>query len=280
MNESNVTEFAEIENINISEEELPDVISEQFLAIVEIDKKIQEATENCATAKANADKMILAKAMNKKEAINSTQDAVRSLSEAQAALTEAQKMLFENQQRMANGMRYLLVLGASTISMNRVVIAELEAKLKHATKEQLSEKAREELIGVIRLLREQESAFSKQDRMSDQINAHDLEIEAIHHIDAMQDETDKKHDSLIAENATKNAEQDEQIAAGIQKDVEQDERITVSAQKDVEQDSEIQRQQKVDKQHDEQLKKIKTLAWIGIGIAVCALIVAIAGLFM
>lgn len=266
MNESNVTEFTEIENINIGEEELPDVISEQFLAIVEIDKKIQEATENCATAKANADKMILAKAMNKKEAINSTQDAVRSLSEAQAALTEAQKMLFENQQRMANGMRYLLVLGASTISMNRVVIAELEAKLKHATKEQLSEKAREELIGVIRLLREQESAFSKQDRMSDQINSHDLEIEAIHHVDAMQDETDKKHDSLIAENATKNVEQDEQIAAGVRKDREQD--------------SEIQRQQNVDKQHDEQLKKAKTLALIGIGIAVCALIVAIAGLFM
>ena len=52
----------------------------------------------------------------------------------------------------AMDMRYLLVLGASSIAMNRVVIAELEAKLKQATKEQLSEKAREELIGVIKLL--------------------------------------------------------------------------------------------------------------------------------
>ena len=82
----------------------------------------------------------------------------------------------------------------------------------------------------------------------------------------MQDETDKKHDSLIAENASKNVEQDEQIAAGVRKDREQD--------------SEIQRQQKVDKQHDEQLKKAKTLALIGIGIAVCALIVAIVSLFV
>ena len=72
--------------------------------------------------------------------------------------------------------------------------------------------------------------------------------------------------SLIAENASKNLEQDKQIAAGVKKDVEQD--------------SEIQRQQNVDRQHDEQLKKIKTLAWVGIGIAVCALIVAIIGLIL
>ena len=266
MSDKNVMDIAELENINISEEELPDVISEQFKAIVEIDKRIAEAEVSCATAKETADKMILAKALNQKDAINATQDAVRSLAEAQTALSDAQRMLFENQQKMAEGMRYLLVLGASSIAMNRVVIAELEAKLKQATKEQLSEKAREELIGVVRLLREQESAFSKQDRMSDQIKSHGKEIETIHHIDAMQDETDKRHDSLIAENASKNVEQDEQIAAGVRKDREQD--------------SEIQRQQNVDKQHDEQLKKIKTLAWIGIGIAVCALIVAIAGLFM
>lgn len=266
MTEKNVTDIVEFENINISEEELPDVISEQFKTIVEIDKRIAEAEISCTTAKETADKMILAKALNQKDAINATQDAVRSLAEAQTALSDAQRMLFENQQKMADGMRYLLVLGASSIAMNRVVIAELEAKLRQATKEQLSEKARVELIDVVRLLREQESAFSKQDRMSDQIKSHGKEIEIMHRVDAMQDETDKKHDSLIAENASKNVEQDEQIAAGVKKDREQD--------------SEIQRQQNVDRQHDEQLKKIKTLAWIGIGIAICALVVAIVGLFV
>ena len=56
--------------------------------------------------------------------------------------------------------------------------------------------------------------------------------------------------------------------------------IATGVKKDVEQDSEIQRQQNVDKQHNEQLKKIKTLAWIGIGIAVCALVIAIIGLII
>lgn len=250
MIENNITDIAELENINISEEELPEVIAEQFKAIVEIDKQIVEAEISCATAKETADKMILAKALNQKDAINATQDAVRSLAEAQTALSDAQRMLFENQQKMADGMRYLLMLGASSIAMSRVVIAELESKLKQATKEQLSEKAREELIGVVRLLREQESAFSKQDRMSDQIKSHGKEIEIIHRVDTMQNEIDKRHDSLIAKNTSKN----------------------------IEQDSEIQRQQNVDKQHDAQLKKIKVLALIGIGIAVCALIVAIIGL--
>ena len=159
MSEKNGIDMTGIENINISEEELPDVISEQFKTIVEIDKRIQEATANCAEAKEVAGKMTLVKILNPKEAIDSTQDAVRSLTKAQIALSDAQKMLFENQQKLADGMRYLLVLGASSIAMNRVVIAELEAKLKQATQEQLSEKAREELIGVIRLLSEQESAF-------------------------------------------------------------------------------------------------------------------------
>ena len=261
MREINIEELE-----NISQEELPSVISEQFEAIVTLDKRIQEAEENCAAAKEAADKMIMAKNLNKKDAINATQDAVRSLADAQASLSDAQKVLFENQQKMANGMRYLLMVGASSIATSRTVVSQLENKLKQATKEQLSEKAREELIGVIKLLREQESAFSKQDRMSEQIKKHDKEIETMHHVDELQNENDKKHDLKIAENARKNVEQDEQIAAGVQKDAEQD--------------SEIQRQQGVDKEHDEQLKKIKLLAWLGIGIATAALITAVIGLII
>ena len=264
MSEQNITDITDIENITISEEELPTVISERFQSIVDIDRKIQEATENCAVSKELANQMILAKAMNQKDAINSTQDTVRSLAEAQSSLTDAQRMLFENQQKLADGMRYLLMLGASSIAMNRAVVTELESKLKQASGEQLSDQAREELIGVVRLLRDQESAFSKQERMSDQIKSHGREIASIHRVDALQDETDRKHDSLIAENASKNVEQDEKIAAGVQKDIEQD--------------NEIQRQQDVDRQHDELLKFVRNLALIGIGIAVIALILSIIAL--
>lgn len=252
MNEDEIINITDIENMDINEESLPEAVSAQFQAISEIDKRIQESERNCATAKEIADKMVLAKALNQKDAINTTQDAVRSIADAQTALSDAQKILFENQQKMANGMRYLLMLGASNIAMSRIVITELEAKLKQATKEQLSKNAREELINVIKLLREQESAFSRQDRLSEQIKIHSSNIEDIRRTDENQDETDRRHDSLIAENASKNIEQDNEIA----------------------------RQQKVDAKHDRQLKNIKILAWIGTATAILALGIAIIGLVL
>lgn len=247
----------EFDGIEVSEEEMPGIISQQFEKIVEIDQKIALAEKSCAVAKELADKQVTAKGMHKTEAISTTQNAVRSIVEAQASLAEAQKMLFENQQQLAAGMRYLLVLGASSIAMNRIVIAELESKLKKASNEQLSDAARQELIGVIQLLREQESAFSKQDRMSEQltetskkVRINSQEIIDIKKVDKKQDEKDAEHDGLIAKNASKNDEQD----------------------------TEITRQKKVDENHDVLLKQVKKLAIIGIGIAITALVLAIIGL--
>jgi hypothetical protein len=212
MSEKNITDLSEIENINISEEDLPDVISDQFEAIVDIDKRIVEAENRCATAKETADKMILAKALNQKDAINATQDVVRSLAEAQTALSEAQRMLFENQQKMADGMRYLLVLGASSIAMNRVVIAELEAKLKQASEDELSDRSRDELLNVIRMLRDQESAFSRQERIACQVKAQGADIDKIHLVDKVQDETDKRHDAKDLQHDAKDKEHDEKLS--------------------------------------------------------------------
>ena len=250
MSENIIEDISAIEEIDISEESLPEAVSAQFLAISEIDLRIQEAEKNCATAKEIADKMILAKTLNQKDAINTTQDAVRSIAESQEKLSNAQKTLFEYQQKMASSMRYLLMLGASNIAMSRIVISELEKKLSHATKEQLSENAREELINVIRLLKEQESAFSTQDRLSEKIKIHRTEIDSIHRIDKSQDETDKRHDELIAKNASKNTEQDDEIS----------------------------RQQKVDEKHDKQLRIMKILVGAAMVIAVSALVIAIIAL--
>lgn len=247
----------DLDSIEVTEDELPDVISEQFRNIVEIDKQIILAEEKCTTAKELAEKQVKAKSTNKTEAINSTQSAVRSIVDAQTSLAEAQKLLFDNQQRMAAGMRYLLILGSSSIAMNRIVIAELEGKLKKASEEELSKAARQELINVIKLLREQESAFSKQDRMSEQLSetaktvkVHGAEIVGIKEVDRKQSEKDVEHDGLIAKNASKNLEQD----------------------------TEIQRQKKVDEGHDVLLKQVKTLAIVGIGIATIALLLAIIAL--
>lgn len=200
------------EIISISEEELPGAIAEQFRAIVEIDKKIRLAERNCAAAKNMADSMILHKGLNGKEAIGSTQDAVRSLADAQATLAEAQQLLFEHQQRMAEGMRYLLMLGASSIATTRTVIIELEAKMQQASEEELSDRARDELLDVIRMLRDQESAFSRQERIAGKVKEQGADIEEIRRVDKAQDETDKRHDAKDKEHDEKDREHDEMLA--------------------------------------------------------------------
>lgn len=285
--------IADLETVQIREEDMPDVISKQYQSIVDTDKRIHDAQERCEKAREIAARQILAKGIRQNDAINSTQDAVRSLSEAQTALSEAQKTLFDNQQMMANGMRYLLVLGASSISMNRVVIRELEAKLKQASKEELSDRAREELIGVVKMLREQENAFSKQDRLSEQmaetkktVRSFGRELDAIHAIDIRQDATDERHDSLIAENADKNAEQDKKIEAIHETDSRQDaadekhdKLIAENTRKNKAQDREIERQKEVDEKHDKMLKKIKKRASLALIIAIIALIIALINFF-
>ncbi len=265
---NDVVNFENLEQVDIPESEVPAVISEQYKNIIEIDAKIQLATEKCAEAKSVAEAQVGAKGLNKAEAINSTQDAVRSIADAQAVLADAQKALLVNQQKMAEGMRFLLMLGASSIAMNRMVIEQLEAKLKQAESERLSQSARDELIGVVRLLREQESTFQKQERMADQIaenkkavKVHTQDIAEIRKIDEVQDKRDIEHDSKIAEINKIDEEQNK-------KDIEHDSKIAEINKVDEE-------QARKDAEHDESLKKLKILAWLGIGLASVAIVLAV-----
>ena len=247
---NNVSQNNQINLVEIPEDQLPEVISKQYDIIVEIDKKIKLSEERCNKAKEIAEQQVQLKVGNNKDAIVSTQNAVKSIVEAQESLSIAQKLLFENQQKMAEGMRFLLLLGSENIAMNRRVVSELEMKLRKASEEELSNAARLELINVIRLLKEQESAFSKQDRMSEQLNKNTEIIEEIIEVDKKQNEKDLEHDNLININTETNKKQDE----------------------------EIKRQEIEDKKHDKQIKSLKIISLIGLLIALIALLLSVISL--
>ena len=199
----------------IPEEQLPLVISEQFQNIKNIDRKIKGVEYKIKIAKESAEKIQNKHLLVSKETINTTQNSIKAVVEAQTTLAEAQKLLFELQQRMSEGMRFLLLLGAENVAMNKRVVSELEMQLKNASQEELSEERRKELIGVISLLREQENAFNKQSEIleivsnnTNVINEHENKIIEINKIDELQDEKDKVHDKLIDENSKTNNEQD------------------------------------------------------------------------
>lgn len=240
-----MSETVKIENENISLQDLPLVISDRFKTITEIDVKIKIAEQKCKESQERVDTLIKAKFMGGNNALNSTQDAVKALAEAQNALLDAQTMLFGNQSQIAEVMKYLLLLGASSIAMNRAVALQLEAKLKQAEQEGLSESVQNEFKNVIKLLHEQQSAFSRQESIDGRVKANTAAIEAIHGVDAAQDETDKKHDKLLEANAIKDNDQD-----------------------------------KKDSEHDKAIARLNKIALAGLIVGSVALIVAIIGLFI
>lgn len=196
-----------LENLaQITPDELPEVIANELKLFEELDQLNCEALAACEDAKTAANSQIVAKShlWGNKKAIESTQDAVKAISEAQIKLTDAQAALAENQKKMAECIRYLLFLGASSINNCKIVISTLEAKLSEASEKGLSQKSKGELLEVIRLLKEQESAITRQERLSTSIRQNRDAIGEIHTRDNAQDARDIEHDK-------KDEEHDERI---------------------------------------------------------------------
>ncbi len=157
---------------SVSIENLPHVISSTVSDISTIDKKIKNAVSKAVEAKQSADEASHKEAGwslfggDKKEAIEALQKAAVHQANALTDTVDANKELFENQKKMTQAIRYLFGLGVSNLAANRTVVRELELKLKNASKEELSELARQEITNVILQLRAQED-------MQNRINGHD-----------------------------------------------------------------------------------------------------------
>ena len=190
---------------NIPEEDLPEVVAAHLKLFAELDKQIQETASACEEAKKASNGQVAASSFflsSNKASIDSTQDAVRAVAEAQSKLIQAQQTLAENQRKMADCIKFLLMLGATSISNSARVISLLEEKLSHAAEDGLSDDGRRDLLEVIRNLRDQESVITKQDRMSSSIRENAEAIREIHARDDaqdarddVQDERDAKHDA-------------------------------------------------------------------------------------
>ena len=152
------------ESLKVCEENLPIVINEELNNIAEFDQNIKSAV---IKAKGLADKAASKDAGwslfggKKKEAIEALQDAVVSQAEVLTKNIEANEQLFNNQKKMAKSMSQLFRLGIANIAANRMVVHELECKLRSASQGELSEMAREEIRNVILQLRAQEDMYMR-----------------------------------------------------------------------------------------------------------------------
>lgn len=158
-----------LENNQIKELEvanLPSVLGETFERIAEYDSKKQIAKDKAEKAKSST---ILAKEKDasrsfkdkKKIAIEALQQALLDTCEAQDAIVDALSESFEFQKKMSNAIEYLFGLGCMNMAANRMVVRELEMKLKSASEEELSELAREELNKVLLQLKAQQDLLDR-----------------------------------------------------------------------------------------------------------------------
>lgn len=194
-----------------NEKDLPEMIQEQIRELNELEKRVNKAMYAADEAKNSAmsakDKS--AGFGKKKIAIEELQSAGIDLAEAVQSGAEAQKISFEFQTKLAKISKYLFGLGVTNIASNRFVVRELEMRLKGASQEELSELARQELMTVVKQLKEKEDIHRKLDSIFKII---------------------KIHDESLNVQSQKNQQIDEQLQAQAEVDKLQYERLRIHAE--------------------------------------------------
>lgn len=153
----------------------PEVIQGQVAKLENLSESVKKAKQAAQDAKASADKAkkISAGYLFNKDAIEGLQTAGIALADAAQSAAEAQKISFEFQTKLAEITKYLFELGVSNIAANRIVVRELELRLKGASQAELSELARQELHLVLKQLNDQHDVLIKQENFAKIVKDHD-----------------------------------------------------------------------------------------------------------
>ena len=154
---------------------------EQFDKLHELEEKVKSAINKAEQARESANKASKESSgfFNRSDAIEALQAAVRDMSSAISDGAEAQKVSFEYQKRLSDFSKFLLVLGAKSVADNRMIVKEIQLRLKGASEAEISEYAKQELISVVKQLQAQEDLQCKQEKLTEIIKKQENEIKEI-----------------------------------------------------------------------------------------------------
>jgi hypothetical protein len=211
----NETDFVDRHKLN--ENDLPLVIQSKVNMLNNLNKKVSEAIADAETARRSARTAYRKSAgfFHRRATIEALQLAGLDLARAVVAEAEAQKISFEFQTKIAVISKYLFWLGVSNITSNRIVVRELELKLKDASDEELTELSRQELTNVVRQLKEQEDFLVKQANLFKITEDHDKKLKA-------QLLKTEQHEKILRLHTEINREHYEELHIREKKDKEQD----------------------------------------------------------
>lgn len=129
-----------------------------------------------------------------KAKVEKTQEIIGEIIEAVNNNANATKALFNAQAEMAVFSKKLYGIGLMSIVANRMVIREVKLRLKNASKEELSDLARQELESVIYELQKQENIEKKIDDNYKELNG---KIEDAHNLIIKRNESLKNELNII-----------------------------------------------------------------------------------
>lgn len=151
---------------------LPDIISNQIDKLNRLDKKIKilfEKGKKAEKAAKNANQKI-SFLSGKKIAIEQLQSSNKETSEAIQELIDSQNLSFELHSEIGKVTKFLFFLGASNIAQSRIIVRELEMKIKGASEKEVSDLAKKELLLVIKQLKVQEDLENKLEKLTYKLN--------------------------------------------------------------------------------------------------------------
>ena len=190
----------------VTESDVPALIQQQFVKMESFKEKLTLARKKAEDANIAAKEIRDSKTrlLKMKTTLEQMQEAQVALSEATLQNTEAQELSFEYQRVLAEVTKYLFGLGVTNISVNRCVVKELQMRIEQASEEEIDEMARNELINVVRQLKEQEDILQKQKNLEEKIKLYNQRIDDIDSkISYLEDKIDNynaKNENLINEN--------------------------------------------------------------------------------
>ena len=176
-------------NINNNVQLVPANIAPTVLSKIETisqsAENVEKALEAARKAKDSADAASKKSAgwsltgKDKKEAIEALQNSGIELALGIQNIADAQKVMFDNLINITDATKYLFGLGVANIATTRVVIDTITSGLKDASKQKISQRAKESLLGVVQQLKAQEDLFNKIEKLSNKCKLLEKEIQTI-----------------------------------------------------------------------------------------------------
>ena len=184
---------------NIDEKQVPELIQGQFMIMGDLKKERESASNRAFDAKEAVINEVSPRSLFTKAAIESLQSATLDLANAQESAMRAQKLQFDYQQKLADVSKFLFRLGLTNIAMNRVVVEELEYKLRNAAEEELDDLARAEIENLLKQLKMQQDLDQKLSELAKLVKEqaekneeHGRQIDELNLIITKQDQTIEK----------------------------------------------------------------------------------------